>query len=228
MAAGGPLHQQWRQLPQTGQGPVLHLRQQLLLRRLQGVAPRLGEVLHYRGAQAGRGARLGRLRIRIAGARRGLLAGQLLPQGAYQGAIQLPAGGDIAEQLALVEAPHPHRVIDDGAATVQRWPVGFAGDRHHRLVQFGGEAPVEGQLLLAEEAASFQGGKIQEAEIQGFLDLVGKLPGEDDPGNVGFPQHRSLFAGGDEGRTVHQSQDAGVIQGRPLSLSGIAALAQGR
>ena len=195
-AAGSALRQQRQQLVVALQAPALHGRQQLLLGRLQRVGPGLGEVLDHGGAQRGGGARLVAAGGGMAGRRGGLLAGQFAAQGAHQGAVQLAPRGDIAQQLRLVEAPHLHGVIEQLPTSItlpavcEDRPARGRGDRHYREVELGGEALVEGQFLFAEETALFQGGKIQEAEIHRLLDLVGVFPGQDDPGDMGFPQYR--------------------------------------
>ncbi len=62
-------------------------------------------------------------------------------------------------------------------------------------VELGGETAVEAQFLLAIEAAFLQGAEIEKAEIDGFLDLVGISPGEQNPGDMGFDQFDSAEAG---------------------------------
>ena len=82
------------------------------------------------------------------------------------------------KQLALIELAHANGVLERGAVTAQPRLFRGAGNRHHLQIEFGRQATVQSQLFLAEAFAAFQGGKIQEPEIHGFLDLVGKVTGE--------------------------------------------------
>jgi len=57
---------------------------------------------------------------------------------------------------------------------------------NHRFIDGFGKAPVQTQFFLAVESPGFEAAEIQEAEVQGFLELVGVGAGENDPGNVGL------------------------------------------
>ena len=82
------------------------------------------------------------------------------------------------KQLALIELAHANGVLERGAVTAQARLLRGTGNRHHLQIQFGRQTAVQAQLFLAEAFAAFQGGEIQEPEIHGFLDLVGKVTGE--------------------------------------------------
>ena len=63
-----------------------------------------------------------------------------------------------------------------------------AADGDDIEVKLGGKAAVEAQFFLAIEAAFLQRAEIEKAEIDGFLDLVGVVSGEQNPGDMGFDQ----------------------------------------
>ncbi|MFZ4537137.1 hypothetical protein [Propionivibrio sp.] len=65
-------------------------------------------------------------------------------------------------------------------------------DRHDSKIQFGRQAAVETQLFFTVKAALFKTAEIKKAEIDRFLDLVGKATGEQHIGNVRL-QQRHLF-----------------------------------
>ena len=99
---------------------------------------------------------------------------------------QITAFGMHTQQCRLRELPHTDRVLEDIAAALQVRSVRRAANRHHIEIQLGRKTTVEAQFLGTEIPALLQGGKIEKAEVDRFLDLVGKVAGKDHPGNMGF------------------------------------------
>jgi hypothetical protein len=54
----------------------------------------------------------------------------------------------------------------------------------HPEVGIRGEAPVEPDLLMAVEASLLKAGKVQEAQVEGLLELVHQLAGQKDVRDV--------------------------------------------
>ena len=92
-----------------------------------------------------------------------------------------------AEFLAGIKLAHPHREIERCArSAIYNGRVLRAGNRSDAEVEISRVAAVQSQLFFAEHPAPGDGRVVQEAELQGFLDLVGKLAGEQDPRDVSF------------------------------------------
>jgi len=99
-----------------------------------------------------------------------------------------------AEQTRLVETAHLDRVFQRLTRTPQL--RGRRGSRygHHLQVQMRRQTGIEAEFLLAKEMSTLEGGEIQEAQIDRFLDFVSKIPREKDMGDMGLdvlhPRHR--------------------------------------
>ncbi len=91
------------------------------------------------------------------------------------------------EALALVELPHPDGVLDRGLFTdfrcLERSP-----DRHHAEVDVRCGPGIESQLVLTKGPAARQIRKVEEPQVDRFLDLVGVISRQEDPRDVGFDQ----------------------------------------
>jgi hypothetical protein len=77
-----------------------------------------------------------------------------------------------------------HRVFDCGLPVRPATQHGFfrgAADRHDAEIEVGGKAAVQAQLFAAIGMAQCQRRKIEEAEIDGFLYLVGIMPDQQHP-----------------------------------------------
>ena len=83
---------------------------------------------------------------------------------------------------------HLHGVFNRRTAAAQHRLLLATGNGNHCQVIVGGQPTIQTQLLFTVVATPFQRGKIQKAEINRFLDLVGILSGQDHPGDVGFDQ----------------------------------------
>ncbi len=102
-----------------------------------------------------------------------------LPGGDFRFPVQGGVGG---------EGAHFHRPFQGGAVASDAGRVRAPGDWHHVQVDVRCQAAVEADFRFAAGAALVQGGEIQEAQIQGFLQLVGVFPGQDHPGDVGLDE----------------------------------------
>ena len=63
---------------------------------------------------------------------------------------------------------------------------GFAINRNTVEIDFRRQPPVQAEFLFAIVFPSFQAGKIQKAQIQGLLDLVGIIAGQQDMRDMGL------------------------------------------
>ena len=89
---------------------------------------------------------------------------------------------------ALGQAPHAHRPVDDRPRALEREPGRGGAERLDAQVDAGREAPVEAHLVLAETAPCLHGPEVEEAEIDGALDLPRLVSHQEDPGGVRRPQ----------------------------------------
>ena len=95
-----------------------------------------------------------------------------------------PVGELPVETQVLVETQHLHRVFECFAVAADDGFVRRLGNRNDLQVQFRPPRSVQAQLLLAEVQALFQRAEIKEVEHDRFLDFVGIVAREDDPGDV--------------------------------------------
>jgi hypothetical protein len=98
-------------------------------------------------------------------------------------------GGEPHVGARLVgEAHHAHRPVDEG--TLAGEPVAPIDQPHrdHAEVDVGREPPVERHLGLAGLPPLLEGAKVEEAQLDRLLDLVGLGVRQEDPGVVGLAQ----------------------------------------
>jgi hypothetical protein len=100
-----------------------------------------------------------------------------------------PAGARAAVgQVAGGKAAHSDRVLDGRPAAAEPRRRLGSGDPHHVHVKLLRGAPVQPDLLLAEVLPGLQRAEVDEAEGDRLLQLVGKLAGEQDAGDMGLDQ----------------------------------------
>ncbi len=87
----------------------------------------------------------------------------------------------------LRETSHFDCVVDF-RLPVQFRTVRFSAYPDDFEVKLRGEALVQAQFLLAKILTFFRSGKIEKAEIDRFFQLVSKISGQEDPGDMGFDQ----------------------------------------
>lgn len=75
------------------------------------------------------------------------------------------------EQPLLREAAHPHAILEHRTRAADPRLIRGAGDGDHIEIEVIGQPAVEPQLLVAEVVAPLQGGKVEEAQRDGFLSL---------------------------------------------------------
>ena len=131
-------------------------------------------------------------------------------------AAQFATGLQFRQQLALRELAHLQGVLDDRGVVTEAWGLFAAADGQDLAVQRGRQALVEAQLFVAEVLAAGQVGEIEKAEVDRFLDLVGVGAGEQNPGNVGFDDLKTLHGVGVEGRIL-QGGDQSLAHGAVLT-----------
>ena len=92
------------------------------------------------------------------------------------------------EHARLGKAAHAHGEINQraGASKVQ-YPAGAAQFGNPK-VEVGGEAAVQADLLRTKKAPPLQGGKVKEAQVERFLQLVGAGIGQVNPGDMRFDE----------------------------------------
>jgi hypothetical protein len=84
----------------------------------------------------------------------------------------------------LREALHLDGPLDGLARPLDSQPGERAGDGDDAVVNSRRQPAVEPDLLLTEVTPALEGGEVQEAEIDGLLDLVGVRAGEEDDRDV--------------------------------------------
>jgi hypothetical protein len=84
------------------------------------------------------------------------------------------------------------RVLNDCTIAIDPNAAVVARDRDDVQVELGCQPPVEAQLLVAVVLPPFEGGGVDEVELERLLDLVRERAREHDPGNMRFddPQLR--------------------------------------
>jgi hypothetical protein len=83
-----------------------------------------------------------------------------------------------------VEIAHLYSVFDDFPTAADLRRLRRAADRYDLEVKLRREPRVQPEFLLAEKPSFIQGRGIEETEIDGLLDLVGEVAGEDDERDV--------------------------------------------
>ena len=110
------------------------------------------------------------------------------------------------------QAPHHDRVVDGvgvpGAAGAQRETVPVGPDRLDAQVDVGAQAAVALDLGGAHTGALVGGREVEEAEVDGLLDLVDAVAGEDDEADVGLHEQAG-FARREARSVVDQPGDVG-------------------
>ena len=99
---------------------------------------------------------------------------------------QCPLGSVMTQQALLRKFGHLHRIINNLAAAVQAWSIECAANLDDVEVDARCKSTIQAQFLVAEMVPLIQRGKVEEAEINRFLDLVRVIAGQNDPGNMGF------------------------------------------
>lgn len=115
-------------------------------------------------------------------------AGRHPGDGLDPGRVQFATGQYPIKQAFLVETAHFDGVFEcarrvDGGEDGR---LGATRERDDVQIQLRGEASVEAQFLLAVMASQIQGREIQKAQVQGLLELVGVVAGEQDDGDMGL------------------------------------------
>ena len=123
--------------------------------------------------------------------------------GADVGSRDATPGQDRFEHAVGGQAPHDDRIVDGvrvaGAAGAQRESVPVGPDRLDAQVDVGAEAAVALNLGGAHAGALVGGREVEEAEIDGLLDLVDPVAGEDDEADVRLHEQAGFGpAGGPE------------------------------
>jgi len=98
----------------------------------------------------------------------------------------------MAQQILLRKFSHFHGIINYLAAAVQAWSLDWATNLDHIEIDVWSKTPIEAQLFVAEMAPLIQRRKIEETEINRFLDLVNVVAGQNDPGNMRFDQVQTI------------------------------------
>ena len=131
------------------------------------------------------------------------VAAQPYPNKPIRMIVSLPAGGGVdimarliaqplsvrlGQQIIVRETPHAHGEIDDFALPRHAWPLGPADDGNHVEVRARREATVQPQFLEAEMPPRLEGAEVEKAEVDGLLQFVGEVSGEEHAGDVGLDQ----------------------------------------
>ena len=110
------------------------------------------------------------------------------------------------------QAPHDDRVVDGVGVTrpagAQCEPVAVGPDRIDAQVDVGAQAAVALDLGGAHAGALVGGREVEEAEVDGLLDLVDAVAGEDDEADVRLHEQAG-FARREARRVVEQPRDMG-------------------
>ena len=106
----------------------------------------------------------------------------------YLFGTQFAALRQVVERVFRREAAHLHRVFERSARTAETRRIRTAGDPHDTEVIAGSQTPVQPHLLVAGLTAQRKRAEIEESEIDGFLDLVGVIAGEQHPGDMRLDQ----------------------------------------
>jgi len=82
----------------------------------------------------------------------------------------------VQEDPVMLETAHVHHILDGGLTTRHRMfrAAAYGNDTE---VESGSEAAIQAQLFAAIKVAHFQSEKIEVAQIDRFLDLVGIVSG---------------------------------------------------
>ena len=101
----------------------------------------------------------------------------------------------------LVVAPHLHCVLDRSGLVFVRDLEAASCGRHDRLyasVDVGRQSPVEANLLVTEQPAALERAVVHARQPDGLLELVGRVPGQQHPRDVGLaklgPERMLKFA----------------------------------
>ncbi len=136
-------------------------------------------------AHHGRTAPLHALR---GGWQRGVDVSQRAAEGTQFGRLGTLRFEQPVEFVLARELPHAHRVLQHRAVAAHPRLAAAMHDRAHVQIQRRGEAPVQAHLLAAQLEPALRLAHVQERMAHGTLDLVGKLAGQQHPGNVGLHQ----------------------------------------
>ena len=112
------------------------------------------------------------------------------------------------ELLILREAPHPDSVFHYPALAVEPELLSVPSKGDHVKVQVRGQPAIDTEFLGAEVRSPLEGAEVQKPQVHRFLDLVGVVTCENDPGNMGLDQLHAAH-GMREAAGIQQHPDIG-------------------
>ena len=122
-----------------------------------------------------------------------------------------PAGGQDPIELAVGgETAHLDRILERRVAIDDR-RVGAATDLCYGQIKFFCELTVQAQLFPAVVMAPGQSREVEKSQIEGFLDLVGIVPGKENPRDMGLDQHHCIDRVIIELRRAHRPYNPGLL-----------------
>ena len=125
--------------------------------------------------------------------------------------VSCAAGRHVIQCAARVEAMHPDRVLDRVAADdADARPGGRRDDRNNVEIQPRRGAPVQAHFLEAGVVPLRKRGEVEEAQVDGLLDLVGEVAGQQHGRDVRVDPFDALDRMGIRGR-VQQSADERLV-----------------
>ena len=97
-------------------------------------------------------------------------------------------GRHAAQQSLLGKLAHPDRVLNRAALPAQGGMFRASPHGNDIKVETGGKSPVQPHFFLTVEITLIQRREIKKPEIDGFLDLVGELSGQNYPRDMRLDQ----------------------------------------
>jgi hypothetical protein len=105
---------------------------------------------------------------------------------------QKPGCQLLVQLILLLKAAHADRIFDNLPVISEPQLTVLTAQGGDVEIEAWRQAPVEAHFFLAVVLPVCQAGEVKESEVNRFLDLVGKLTREQDPGDVGFDQLDSV------------------------------------
>ena len=150
----------------------------------------------------------------------GRCLGVAVESGVRQIAGEIPADPlplrEVAEEIRLRKAAHPHRPLDSLAAPSEgEAPIPLTRDRYASKVEFRRPDAVHLHLARADSSPLLQGRQVHIGKADGALDLPHLVAGEENHGAVGFDPvdgaARTPAIGGRIGEEVHHLELIAVV-----------------
>jgi hypothetical protein len=90
---------------------------------------------------------------------------------------------------------HSYRIFDGRAFPAEDGVAGRSGNGDYIDIERGCEPTIQPEFFATIEVPSVQAAEVQEAQVNGLLDLVGVGPGEKDVGDMGFQYLDAVHVG---------------------------------